>query len=132
MRISATWRYLGSVAQIDAALEGLTRVAEVQLRESAERGRPIPPLMQSGVRYRAEPPGQEVWCTPLECLRQGHGDCEDLAAWLAAEYRAAGIRARAGCYAPRPGLVHCVVYVERGGRIARVDPSRELGMGGKL
>lgn len=44
-----------------------------------------PRIMDSGVLYREEPPGQEDWQDIPSCLRMGTCDCEDLACWLAAE-----------------------------------------------
>ena len=44
-----------------------------------------PRLYSSGVVYEPEPADQEDWKTIDTVLRDGHGDCEDLAAWLAAE-----------------------------------------------
>lgn len=51
----------------------------------------VPPLYGSGVRYQREP--SERWINALQVYRQGHGDCEDLAAWRAGELRALGWRA---------------------------------------
>lgn len=86
-----------------------------------------PMLYRAGVRYRREAPGREVWQTVPYVLASGHGDCEDLAAWRAAELVASGVDAAA-----RPvlrevhhGYWHAVV--RRGnGRVE--DPSRVLGM----
>lgn len=50
-----------------------------------------PDLYRSGIRYEAEPAGQEQWLTIPWCLlrlQQGGGaDCEDLACWRVAELR---------------------------------------------
>lgn len=117
-----------SVAQIEAALFGLARVALVQMQEAARSGRPFPPLYESGVRYRRERAGREDWLGPVDVLRLGHGDCEDLVAYLVAQYWFHGhLSVQPHCYAPRPGLVHCVVR-HSDGRIE--DPSKMLGMGG--
>lgn len=90
--------------------------------------RPLPALYASGVRYARES-GREQWQTAEETYQLKRGDCEDLAAWRAAELRIMGeMRARAVCYAPRPGLIHCVVR-RADGRIE--DPSAKLGMNGK-
>lgn len=116
------WRVRG-VAEVQAALEGLCRVALVQLVDT----RPALPLLyQSGVRYRQEN-RTEWWLGPRDVYARGHGDCEDLVAWRVAELRRVGEPAEPACYAPRPGLVHCVVKV--GQKIE--DPSRLLGMGGE-
>lgn len=92
------------------------------------RLRPLPALYASGVRYQREH-NREDWQTAEETLQRGHGDCEDLAAFRAAELRNAGeLGAKAVCYAPRPGLIHCVVRRADG---TIEDPSRRLGMNGK-
>ncbi len=109
-------------ALVEAVLEGLTKANEEQMRL-----RPLPPLYAAGVRYLREP-GREDWQTAEETAKKGTGDCEDLASYRAAELRIAGEPAKAICYAPRPGLIHCVVRRADG---SLEDPSRRLGMTGK-
>jgi hypothetical protein len=111
-------------ADLTRALELGTRAAVAQLRAAARAGRPLPPIYASGVRYmRADP--HERWQTPMETLRRGGGDCEDLAMWRAAELRVNGERARVVWRRTGPRVLHAVV--QRGhGRIE--DPSRRLGM----
>ncbi len=79
-----------------------------------------PPLYASGVRYRREHPGDEEWLTIPEVLKRGHGDCEDLATWRAAETGgvAVPLRTRSGW--------HIVTRLPNG---TWEDPSRVLGMG---
>jgi hypothetical protein len=103
-------------------LRGLQYASEAQLR-----ARRLPPLYASGVRYVAEPMGQENWQTPLVTLKKKGGDCEDLAAWRAAELVVSGRDrgAVAVVIRIRPGLMHCVV---RRGSGAIEDPSKLLGM----
>lgn len=110
---------------IAALLVGLMRASMVQLR-----GRTFPRLYDSGVRYRREPMGSERWQTAEETLMLGHGDCEDLASWRAAELRVSGedVRATPVLKRVRPGLMHCLV---RRGDGSLEDPSRRLGMKGK-
>ena len=67
-------------APILPLLEGLIKVNEWHIRRSIRRaekglGVPIPPLYASGVRYKADPPGQENWKDVLAVLKDGHGDC---------------------------------------------------------
>lgn len=121
------WLVYPTVDEVSAALCGLTALARVQLDAAERAGAPVPALYASGVRYQREP-GTEVWMGPRDVLRRGYGDCEDLAAWRAAELQRQGIQARAICYAPRPLLIHCVVQLPDG---RREDPSRALGMGGE-
>ena len=123
--VSATLRVNSDKASIDAALEGLTRLNMVQLRAHGAQGRPVPPLMRAGVRWRRDK--GETWDT-IDIVRQrGYGDCEDLAAWLAAELRLKGIAAKAVVKRSRtPGVAwHAVVQLPSG---AISDPSARLGM----
>lgn len=89
-----------------------------------------PRIYQSGVFYRAEPVGQERWRDIPTIVREGWGDCEDLACWRAAELvEREGIAARpAYRWRRRPGLTiyHIVVRLPDG---SIEDPSRQLGMG---
>lgn len=83
---------------------------------------------EAGVVYRREPRGTELWKGIEQILRDGHGDCEDLAAYLVAWNLARGI----------PATVVLRWKVQRdGGRLFHVltrvageyeDPSRRLGM----
>ena len=70
--------------QLDALLEGFASWAAVLIRRHA-----IPPLYSTRVVYRRErrQTGNERWQPPTETYRRGAGDCEDLAAWRAAELR---------------------------------------------
>lgn len=114
-----------SMREIQIFLFALQQVCETQLRAS-----PLPPLYQSGVRYEREPRGQENWQTCHETLKRKAGDCEDLAAWRAAELRVTGADPAAVAIIKRirPGLIHCLV---RRGNGHLEDPSKILGMRGK-
>ena len=118
--VAATMRINSTAPSINAALQGL-----VALNKSQMRSGKIPPLYQSGIRYRRD--AGETWDSCQVCLRRGYGDCEDLAAYRAAELQCAGIPARAVVMrSSTPGVAwHCVVRLP-GGRIE--DPSRKLGM----
>lgn len=140
---------------LQLALEGLSRLDEWHIRRAIRRamsGLPaeeIPPLYQSGVRYREEAPGHEDWLDAPAVVRQGHADCEDLAAYRAAELRVAGypcepvikwqwipreMMIRQG-YPPEKlpdrgvWMVHCCVRFLDG---SVEDPSKILGMGGNF
>jgi hypothetical protein len=109
--------------EVEAMLHGLAKVCAVQLLG----GRVRVGLYSSGVVYRREPLGREIWQSAWQTLMRGHGDCEDLVAWRVAELWVAGeTGAMPKCYAPRPGLIHCVVR-RASGKIE--DPSKKLGMG---
>jgi hypothetical protein len=140
---------------LQIGLEGLARINEWHIRRSLrsyEKGLSntvIPQLYASGVYYAEEAPGREDWLDAPAVLRQGFADCEDLAAYRAAELRVAGfdvepvikwqwipreLMIRQGYPAdklPSKGvwLVHCCVRWPDG-RIE--DPSRILGMGGQF
>lgn len=86
----------------------------------------FPPIYASGVRYRREPKEiREEWKTIPVVLADGHGDCEDLACWRAAELAAAGEHAVPHIYRTGSGGYHVVV---RRGDGSLEDPSAKLGM----
>ena len=92
----------------------------------------IPPLYKSGVRYRRESPKRERWLRSDEVLEVGYGDCEDLAAWRAAELRQRGLPAKVIVKKTGPRKFHALVAVPtETGRWITEDPSRRLGMGAK-
>lgn len=113
-----------STAGVRCALGALTACNRILMRDSRRRGRRVPPLYRSGVRYRRQPP--ERFLTWPRVLARGYGDCDQLAAWRAAELQEMGIAARAVPRRVRAGLMH-VVVVWPNGRVE--DPSRKLGMG---
>jgi Transglutaminase-like superfamily len=90
------------------------------------RSRTLPSILDGSVRYRPEPPGSEEWRTVDEVVRSGYGDCEDLAAALAAELRVRRrIPARAIVRRANVGRGYHAVVWSRG---RELDPSRWLGM----
>lgn len=100
-----------------------------QLAAEEVSGGGLPPLYASGVRYKRERPGPyEAWNAPIAALADGTGDCEDLAAWRAAELQVSGLDpdASAGLRRAGPRSFHAVV-VRGSGEIE--DPSAVLGMG---
>lgn len=141
-------------APIQILLEGMCKINEWYIRRSikaAEKGEglPIPPLYESGVRYKADPPGREDWKDCRAVLRDKHGDCDRLVAWRVGELRAVGIAAEPVLkwqwvprdimleigypkrYVPKSGvwLVHCLVRWPDG---SIEDPSKILGMKGNF
>ncbi len=119
MRIG--FRLPASRRMFNALLEGLTLANCEVLRK---RGN-LPRLYQSRVRYRQEPPGREDWLTADQVLKRGFGDCEDLAAWRAAEWRMHGVPARAVAKRTGRRMYHAVVELPDG---SIEDPSAMLGM----
>jgi hypothetical protein len=107
-------------------LETLVKIDEMYLRMHPE----APPIYQAGVRYQTEPLGQEDWCDIPTVMKQGWGDCEDLAAWRCAELRVRyGIPARATFtwrVLPNKVTLYHILVKHPDGRIE--DPSRKLGM----
>lgn len=114
------FRIPASRAMIEGALEGLTRANVIVLR-----GLNLPYLYSSGVAYRREPAGREDWLTADQTYKRKFGDCEDLAAWRAAELRLEGIPARAAVLRTGRRRFHAVVRWPDG---TIEDPSIILGM----
>ncbi len=115
-----------NLAQAEALLIGLVALNVAELR----RGAPMPsPLIAAGrVRYdRAD--ADERWLTWPELLAQGRGDCEDLAAAVAAERTVLGMPSRVRIIPSPSGgpWAHAVVQDVRTGRM--LDPSITAGMG---
>jgi len=122
-------------------LQGVVASNRVTMREAKRRGRPIPPLYESGVEYQRERGPGEEFADVLTVLRRGWGDCDDLVAWRIAELLEEGHRAGARIYwrAKKPPFkMHAQVrHAPRckcsmcHGRYARgrvEDPSRFLGL----
>lgn len=107
---------------LELLLRGLTaiNVALIKLHN-------LPPLMESGVRYRRDEAGAEVWSNAYEVAKRGYGDCEDLSCYLAAELQIQGQPAVACVKRTGRRRLHTLVCVD--GRV--LDPSRALGMGRK-
>ena len=90
----------------------------------------VPPLYRTNVIYEAET-GEE-WKDIYHILKDGYGDCEDLACWRIAELQMAGINARPYIKWRKDKGVwvyHALVWLP-GNRIE--DPSLALGMAGKI
>jgi hypothetical protein len=99
-------------------------------------------LKSGRVVYIRDDP-DEIWQTITSIWSNGGGDCEDLAAAVAAELDTQGIAARPVIYRVRPGLAHAVVQLldpryrnVRGVLFGHpviapgiLDPSRTGGMG---
>lgn len=86
-----------------------------------------PDLYDAGVIYKRE--NGEQWKTIPECIADGYADCEDLSAWLVAQYIVRkGIQAR-GLISKKCRGKRCLYHVRcrlPNGTIE--DPSKILGM----
>lgn len=105
----------------EAALEGLTRV-----NEWVYRSRPnLPGIHEGNVKYRRET--GEVWRHAGDVIRDGWGDCEDLAGARAGWLRAKGVDrgARVRVMRTGPKMTHAIVERSDG---TTEDPSADLGM----
>jgi hypothetical protein len=95
--------------------------------------RRMPPLYQSGVRYRREscivasrPETCERFLTYEQLLRERFGDCDDLASALCAQLISTGEDPHARARVYRSGVGYHAIVVRGDGRIE--DPSAVLGM----
>jgi hypothetical protein len=109
-----------SASYYEAAIEGLTRLNENMLAAAD-----FPPIYESGVGYRKEK--EDTWRHADDVFCSGWGDCEDLAAWRAAELRHTGEDPDARVYVYRSGVNRFHAVVARGDG-ALEDPSLILGM----
>ena len=95
-----------------------------------------PELYSSGVVYKRDPIGIEIWKDIPAILKDGSGDCEDLASWRVAELRSQGVEARPYIKwksANGKTVYHALVWVKnKQGKVAIEDPSLALGMRGKM
>lgn len=117
---------LGDRSDLQAALDLLTAWNRYVRRKARAAGRPLPPLLRSGVRYAREAVVggrvREDWQDVRHLYAARRGDCEDLACALASEVpgaRAVPVRSSVGW--------HVVVSLPSG---KVVDPSAWLGMRG--
>jgi hypothetical protein len=119
----------------EKAPRALAFMLDTLTRWNAElmRVQPVPPLYQSGARYQRENYTglhPEDWRDCLQVIRSGGGDCEDLAAYRAAELRVSGDQ-NAKCMfieraRPDGGRLFHIVVQRGDGSLE--DPSRVLGM----
>lgn len=110
-------------------LKGLLAALVIANQEYLKLHPEAPLLYRSGIRYQAEPPGQEEWQDYPTLLQTGRGDCEDLASARVAELRVRfGIRAKPYVtHRQAGGILRYHIQVRLpDGRIE--DPSARLGM----
>lgn len=107
---------------LEAVLDGFVQAACILIRAGVV---PASPYDVQGITWKLEPKGTEEWCLPTETIKRGWGDCEDLALWLAAGYRADGVDPGARVRLKRTGEKrwHAVVELSDG---SYEDPSDVL------
>jgi hypothetical protein len=118
-------------ATSNAELEGLVfGLAAQSYAQMLERRGDIPELYSGSIRYMREPLRRENWQAARETAGRGYGDCEDLSAYLVAQYRAKGITAFPVVEQVSPTLRHVLVrYLDPGTQQwVTEDPSKKLGM----
>jgi len=112
-----------SIEVYELALEGLARVDEWVYRQN----RNLPSVLDPRAKVRYERETGEIWRHVADVLRDGWGDCEDLAAARVGELRSKGERrARVIVVRTGPKMTHAIVKRANG---KTEDPSRALGMG---
>ena len=113
-----------SLAEAEAFLVGLVARNLVQIRAGAPL--PSPGLLNGQIRYIRRDKG-EYWKPLGEVWRDGGGDCEDLAAAVAAERSFLGMPSRVVILQGSGRVAHAVVQDLRTGQL--LDPSLTGGMG---
>jgi len=113
---------------LDILLRALTHIDMCFLRRFPR----TPNLYDSRIRYMEEPPGQEDWQDIPTSLRMGMADCEDVAAYRAAELNVKqGIKAEPYFAAHKKkdgGMLYHILVRDQGRRRGVEDPSRIQGM----
>lgn len=137
LKVRMVWAGAEGAAKAPRALafmlDMLTRWNAELMRDRAASGQPVPSVYAAGVRYQRENYAgvhPEDWRDCLEVIRRGGGDCEDLAAYRAAELRVSGDQ-NARCMfieraRPDGGRLFHIVVMRGDGTLE--DPSRALGM----
>jgi hypothetical protein len=115
-------------------LSVLTRWNVITMRMARAAGMQIPPLYSGALRYIEEDytsEHPEDWLDWVEVNQQGGGDCEDLAAYRAAELIVNGETARPVFHRVLlpDGRTLFHIFIERANGVLE-DPSRLLGMPG--
>ena len=112
---------------LEAMAEGLVLINVFYMEHALDRGVELPELYESGIVYRREPRGREWWEAATDILgmvQERSGDCEDLAAYRAAELRVFEDEyATVRVVRTSRGTFHAVVQREDG---SIEDPSRIL------
>ncbi len=124
-------RVLAELAQI--FLRAVVASNRVAMREAVARGRPLPPLYRSGIRYEIEPWGGklEEFADVLTMLKRGWGDCDDLCGYRVAELQESGVNADARLYWRyflRGKLIQDAALLKRIAQAGRMPPGVSMQM----
>ena len=117
----ASERTITSPAELMAELENLCTYNLAFLAINPR----LPDIYKAGVRYKAEPPGEENWLTYPILIGLKVGDCEDLACARVAKLRQKGDSGAKPHLYHKKRLWHVMV---RHGDGTIEDPSARLGM----
>lgn len=124
----AAWQRSAPVELVGATLNTLLVTLTAFNVELLRTGR-FPRLYSSGVVYREDPDGLELWSDAAFCIARGYGDCKKLSAWRGAELRLDGIAAEPLVkWAVMPDgqrRFHVLLRLPDG---TEEDPSKLLGM----
>lgn len=124
MNVRPTIGQLSSIPELEAMLEGLRQTAMVQFRGGTPS---VSKALHEGRLKYIRRDSTEHWRTPREIWAAGGGDCEDLAAAVAAERTLAGSPSIVQLVRTGPKMLHAVVWDGRTGKY--YDPSITGGMG---
>lgn len=107
-------------------LETLTRIDMLYLAKHPQ----TPDIMDAGILYMEEPPGQEDWQDVATSIAMGLADCEDLSAWLSALLRLQGQSKAFSDFShhvmPNGAYLYHIFTRDQLGRV--LDPSKWTGM----
>lgn len=118
LQINVPWE---SEEELQCCMRFMTEIAAIQVR----RYKLPHPYAVPGLHYEREPRPRERWQTPLESLRVGSADCEDLAGYLSGYLRVHGDPNALGFVKQSPGIGWHAVVSSKG---LVLDPSKQLGM----
>lgn len=123
IRLELGSRALSNSRAFAALVRSVLRRLVVLNTEARLAGR-VPPLYRSGVRFLPEPEWPERFRDAERTFALGRGDCAQLAAWLAADYRAKGENATLAVRWPKGRKTFHVLVRRADGRLE--DPSSVL------
>jgi hypothetical protein len=108
-------------AAVEALLEGFVRCCALIISSGLAPADP----RGAGVVYKLEPAGEEDWKLPHNVIKDGWGDCEDIAGWRAGGLRATGEDPDATVKVAKTGKNKLHAIVMRGDGTTE-DPCKEM------